>query len=128
MRDTQCLPSLFISVSQGITGRAAGLHSVPQKRRFRCLFGVTPQVCSNIWQMMGERLPNGGQQQHLLWGLLFLKIYGTEDVLSSLAGVDRKTFRKWAWEFIHIISCLNIVSQQHFYLFNLHIQTNSNNR
>ena len=102
---------MFVFVSQGMIGRTAGLHSVPQERRFRCLFGVAPHVCSTIWHIFGGNLPNGGQPQHLLWCLLLLKVYGTEIVLSTIAGVDRKTFRKWAWEFVYAISALSIVSR-----------------
>jgi hypothetical protein len=41
--------------------------------------------------------------KHLLWGLLFLKVYGTEDVLSDVVGMKRNTFRKWAWKIVEVL-------------------------
>ena len=44
---------------------------------------------------------------HLLWALMFLKLYCSEAVLSSLAGgVHEQTFRKWSWYFVHEIANL----------------------
>ena len=52
-------------------------------------------------------LPVGASPTHMLWSLLFLKTCGKETMLSSMAGgIDEKTFRKWAWVFIMIISDL----------------------
>jgi hypothetical protein len=41
--------------------------------------------------------------KNLLWGLLFLKVYGTEDVLSDMVGTTRNTFRKWAWKIVEVL-------------------------
>lgn len=37
---------------------------------------------------------------HLLWALLFLKVYGTESVLSSKCNCDEKTFRTKVWSIL----------------------------
>jgi hypothetical protein len=35
-----------------------------------------------------------------------MKTYGTEENLAATAGVDEKTFRKWAWMFVFELSAL----------------------
>ena len=44
---------------------------------------------------------------HLLWALMFLKMYAKEATTSRLAGgVDEKTYRKWVWLFVSAIADL----------------------
>jgi hypothetical protein len=45
----------------------------------------------------------GIRPKHLLWTLLFLKVYGTE-ILSALAKTSRKMFRKWYWLVLPLIA------------------------
>ena len=53
-------------------------------------------------------MPNGAQPYHLLWGLMFMKLYCAEAVNASMAGgVDVKTFRKWSWLFAEAIAVLH---------------------
>ena len=33
---------------------------------------------------------------HLLWGLILLKLYSSETTHAGMTGVDEKTFRKWS--------------------------------
>ena len=72
-------------------------RKVPRKdiRLFRSLLGVSPLVCVDIWGTCAW--PHGTSPRHLMWALLFLKVYATEDVLCSMAGCCRATFRKWMW-------------------------------
>ena len=43
-------------------------------------------------------LPQGAKYFHLLWALLFITLYESEQVLSGMVGgVDEKTYRKWTW-------------------------------
>ena len=109
MEPRQCTAEIFLFVASGMTGRASGLHSMPEKRRFTSLFGTSPNICAYVWGGLGNMLPIGGEPQHLLWGLLLIKVYATEQVLSIIAGVDRKTYRKWAWKFISAVSELKVV-------------------
>ena len=53
---------------------------------------------------------------HILWTLLFLKLYMSESVLSGLVGVDEKSYRKWIWIFTPKIAQLKskIVSNTSF--------------
>ena len=86
-----------------------GRSSRTEDRDFREMFGCGPQVVFNLWQLMSfhQTLPISGQLNHLLWTLMFLKIYGKEATLCTLAGaVDKKTFRKWIWGFLIAIGDL----------------------
>jgi hypothetical protein len=40
-------------------------------------------------------MPLKAEPEHLLWALLFLKLYCIEDVLVTLLGRDDGTIRKW---------------------------------
>jgi hypothetical protein len=40
---------------------------------------------------------------------MFLKVYACERVFQALTGVDEKTFRKWAWLYVHAIGSLEVV-------------------
>jgi len=51
---------------------------------------------------------------HLLWGLMFLKVYGTEPIHASIVGANEKTFRKWQWLIITALS--NIKAVCYFFL------------
>jgi hypothetical protein len=78
------------------------------ERRFLATFGVAPVVCLTIWNLLIEtsNLPPGSFEYHLLWGLMFLKLYCAESIHAALAGCDEKTFRKWSWAFVDAISFL----------------------
>jgi hypothetical protein len=80
-------------------------------RKFKAHFGATPAICADIWQMINPRelISTYAKPIHLLWGLMLIKVYATEEVLSGIAGVTEKTFRKWAWKFIDATSDLSFV-------------------
>jgi hypothetical protein len=79
-------------------------------RRFRSTFGTSPDVCAVIWNMLDPYntiAHEGTSPQHLLWALMFMKMYAKESVRCSMAGgVDEKTLRKWVWIFVIEISFL----------------------
>ena len=54
----------------------------------------------NLWDAIGRKRPAGCRQEHLLWALVLLKAYGTEQVNSVICSVDEKKFRKWRGEFV----------------------------
>ena len=72
------------------------------------MFGVSRPIVAQIWLMTHEK-PQGTHVKHLLWALIFLKLYASESIHASLAGVDEKTFRKWSWVWIKTIATLEIV-------------------
>ena len=85
-------------------------------RRFRSFFGTSPEICSDLWELlvMADQIPDYAKPEHLLWSLLFLKVYGTEASLTSMVDCpDEKTFRKWVKIFVTGISWLesDIVSE-----------------
>ena len=74
-----------------------------EDRDFRELFGCPLSVAGEVWDMLRNKilLPENGMPYHLLWALMFMKVYGKEKTLCILAGrIDKKTFRKWAWLFV----------------------------
>ena len=78
-------------------------------RRFRATYGTTASICATLWHMVKSEttMPKGACPVHLLWCLMFLKIYATEAVLCKMAGgVDEKSFRKWSWMFVDELSYL----------------------
>lgn len=108
--------NVFRSLGHEMIGRSGRLASYSASRQFRSLFGTSPEVCSILWRQVHSSIPKRGKPKHILWALLFLKTYATEDVLSTVVGVDRKTYRKWSWVFINAISHLSNVRIKHFSL------------
>ena len=52
-------------------------------------------------------MPGGGIFEHLLWTLMFMKIYGEQNPLCSLAGgINPETYLTWTWAFIDAIASL----------------------
>ena len=82
-------------------------------RHFRAMFGVSSRTAHLLWITLDIDVlgPRGGKRIHLLWMLMFLKEYCTQDSLSGLCGVTRNTFRKWVDAFLHRVSNLNLVSK-----------------
>ena len=68
------------------------------------MFGVHPEVCSTIWNMLMPSLPKHASSVHLLWSLMFLKVYASEHINSMIAEADEKKFRKWTWKFIILLA------------------------
>jgi len=106
-------PEFFEEIGSEIIRRGKRLRLFKSekvlRKKYTAFFGTTPFVCSLLWAMLEpcRKMPRGVQPKHLLWALMFLKIYGTEAVNCNLAdGVDEKTFRKWAWLFVEGIAAL----------------------
>lgn len=78
-------------------------------RKFRSFFGCSPEVCEKLWNNLRDK-PGDSSPKHLLWALLFLKCYNIGSVNASLVNVDEKTFRKWSWCFIELLSQLDLVN------------------
>ena len=73
---------------------------------FRSHFGTSPRICQVLWRKISGRLANGARPEHLLWALLFMKVYATEVVLLNLLRVCRNTFRDWVWEILGALHAL----------------------
>lgn len=83
--------------------------NLTEDRRFREMFGCSAKVVLILWNMIDSNVDIKGSPEiaHLLWALMFLKIYSKESITSRLAGgVDEKTYRKWVWIFVGAIADL----------------------
>jgi hypothetical protein len=90
--------------------RQYALSGRTETRKFRALFGCSPQIWLKLWNELDPFLtmPKGVSPKHLLWALLMMKVYDSEDVHCSIAGgVDPTTFRKWSWLFVEALSSLD---------------------
>lgn len=100
----------FVDEASGMLDRAQELRVYAvSDRKLRALFGVDSEIRAVIWDELDENRPRSGQTVHLLCSLMFLKVYGTEDVHSVIAGVDTKTLRKCTWHFLDPLSSLNVI-------------------
>ena len=80
--------------------------------RYKELFGVTPLKAYLVWTY--AVLENGYgndphqfEKKHLLWALMFMKTYDRTNNLAARVGCDPKTFRKWVWKMIGVLSDLS---------------------
>jgi hypothetical protein len=95
-----------------LIGRSGGGSNYTQSRRFRSFFGTSGLVCEKAWTLLEasgslDEYP-GLTWDHFLWSLSFLKSYKTEAEQAALFGVDEKTYRKWVWLCIELISLLDV--------------------
>ena len=103
-----------LGASLWLSKSAASLLSL--KRRFAGMFGCLPHICAIMFEYLRQMneiqwpLSLGIEPKHLLWALLFLKRYNTEEINLSIVGCDEKTFRKWTWKVIEGLSKMSVVS------------------
>ena len=83
-------------------------------RRFRACFGLSPQLCSDLWNVGFPNFPKKGLPKHLLWTLMLLKQHNTDVCSAGLIGVDKDTCSKWVWLFMQSLSELNLVRKFNF--------------
>ena len=90
--------------------RHAALSILKKSRRgtFASFFGCNEHVCTLTWNMfdLGD-LPNV-TFKHLLWALMFLKIYAVDSILCQLCGVSSATFRKYRDVMVQRIAALRV--------------------
>ena len=97
----------FWELGNDIIRRRTRMHVRSSHERFRATFGTDAVICAILWTRLDfEQMPNGYKPLHLLWALMFLKVYAAEPVLAALAGVHERTYRKWTWCFVDAISTL----------------------
>ena len=89
--------------------------------RCREFFGCAVVVGLSLWGVLAitSQVPYGGEPKHLLWTLLFMKVYPKENVMCTLIKVkDPKTFRGRVKDFISAIADLeaDIVSNPFFFV------------
>ena len=104
----------FAQFGSDMANSSPCLSTLSECKRFRALFGVAPNICALLWDLLSHRRPISSRPVHLLWPLLFIKVYGSENTHRAIAGVDAKTFRKWSWCFVHLLADLQIVRIKYF--------------
>jgi hypothetical protein len=80
-------------------------------RKFRSLFGCSPLVCSTMYNKLVEQnlVTEKDRVLHLMWALVFLKLYSSENALCTLLKCSEKTLRKWVWYFLDKCSQIDLV-------------------
>lgn len=72
--------------------------------RFRKFFGVTPGICRQLWTLLLE-YHEESQPRHLLYALLFLKLYEEDFINTALCnGEEESVFRVHAWKYVFLIA------------------------
>jgi hypothetical protein len=104
-------PDIFIEPGSCMLHRHAKFITESNEFRWRATFGAPPQICCDIWHRISPEttMPNGVQYDHLLWGLLQMKLYPSEPSACAIAAgcgeaPDEKTYRKWSKLFVSAIS------------------------
>lgn len=102
-------PAAFLQMGLRMAGVSEGRQaSASNMRHYRSYFHITPSHSSILWAKMLQKkcLPAGARPIHMLWGLLFLNVYTTEQILADIANVDPKTYRYWATALVKSIAKL----------------------
>jgi hypothetical protein len=94
----------FAMQNGGDADRNESASAHTQMRRFRSHFGTTPRMCAIIWERLKSNGAHGARPKHLLWALLLFKLYLPENMNAAMTGADEKTFRKWNWLVVGLIS------------------------
>lgn len=80
-----------------------------EDRAFREFFGCQATVALGLWNMLVNTgfLPCGGRMEHLLWTLMYMKVYPKRNAMSVLCGgVNKETWMKWVYNFFDAIAFL----------------------
>jgi len=75
-------------------------------KRFKACFGASSTIVAELWNRIQARgIDSAARPKHLLWALVHLKVYSTEEIHCSIVGwPSTKTFAKWAWYFVELIA------------------------
>ena len=75
------------------------VFNADSERRFRSAFVTTPKIIFQIWNLIEPSLASETRYFHLLWALIFLKLYDNETVAAGIVGgVSEKTFGQHVWK------------------------------
>ena len=107
-----------MNLGKEIIGRTSNVHNLSFERKFKALFGVSRFHVSSLWFQLCRNEVVDFQPRRILWALLFLNLYETEEVHARVCNVTEKTFRKWCWKVVTAISKLKTVRYDYnWYLF-----------
>ena len=98
-----------------IIGKVIRGRMVWNSHKFKAHLGVTFSTLRLIWFYLAIFLNNNRYEFqlkpiYLIWALIFLKVYPTWDVMTSLCVAEKKTIQKWVWIIIKMIPMLMRVS------------------
>ena len=105
-RNERVAIAVVAQVGATICSRSLQSRFVPA-RKFRAFFGVSVSIAADVWAVLPYRAY--GEVKYLLWALMFLKIYETEQIHATLAGCDEKSFRKWSKTYIYLLADISTV-------------------
>jgi len=81
--------------------------SAESEMEFRAHFGLSTSSVFLLWNQLVDaprsRVPANTKLKHLLWTLLYLKVYPTEFVLCRMVKTNRKTLRTWIGKMLDAI-------------------------
>jgi hypothetical protein len=112
----------FLKGYELVKGKAPRSMNEYTMRIFRQHFGCSPLVLYKCWGLLSEDATRINDESivptHLLWTLLFLKVYGRETTNANLCRVSDKTFRTFTWRVLYAIADLEseVVSHNSFLL------------
>ena len=110
-------PEIFMHLAIGlIPNLASGRCEQRRNRRFRSFFGTRIDTCVDLCFLCYDDFDNLTMPVYLLWTLMFLKQYSTEEVNAARAGVHEDTFRDCVWRVLTVISNVEFVSVIHQYV------------
>ena len=80
-----------------------------QVEQFKAHFGASLYIVSCLWNRLEDTdlLVLKMAPHHLLWALLFLKLYSPAHVLAISCGVTAKTYREWVWRVLEALEELS---------------------
>ena len=103
-------PHIFQISALPIVGRTEGTNSSDFRRALVACFSMSPIQCVHVWDEIEDGLPSAVMISHLLWVLLFLKVYETENTMVVMVWTTQRTNSKWVRIVIEEIYLLTYVS------------------
>lgn len=75
-----------------------------KQQAYKSLFGCNSTIIATIWMEIQPLVDDCVYRKHLLWALIYLKVYSTEFVHCCMVGWPTpKTFREKSW---HVVECI----------------------
>ena len=104
-------PNILADIARNML-RMEGGPKRGDDKAFRGMFGAPMTVIALLWnriQLQPPVLRKGAHPKHILWALMFLKVYAASSVLRCLCGwPSESNHREWVWYFIERIAGLRV--------------------
>ena len=105
-----------LEVNLGIVGGRQPRTERAKLTSFLSFFKVHPFLCSYLYNLIENLMPEGYLPKHLLWTFYFLYHYSTERIMAKQLHTNRETVRKWVWPtLVTIGNHLEQFVSNHFY-------------